>query len=439
MRRKKVLVLCHDTIGAKMAGPGIRYQNLADQIKRVAEVDLAVYADRTSTSTNSDILSVPKAGDSYKQIFDKYDVIFAQWLSGDMLAYAKAIGKVVIIDLYAPVPIEYLASLGFSSAEITAEKDLEFAGILETYKQYLSMGDFFVCSNERQRDFWIGFITASNQLHPTNFRQKLRMENIALCPMGISSTPPRVKSLELREKAGLKKDDFVMLWTGGIWDWFDAAVVIEAVKCLNNPKVKLVFMGTKHPNSEIVEMSESKSARSLSDKLGLTDNSVFFLDDWVPYEERAAYLKDADVAIYADKDSVETRFSHRTRVLDHIWAGLPTICSQGDYLSEVLNEKGMGIVVGERTSEAFAEAIVKAMKDPKLLNKIRANIARYQKSFTWEEQSKDLLAFIKNCELSNVTVQSISDSKPARPTPRHKKAVRRMKNSVKVLLGRIDV
>jgi glycosyltransferase involved in cell wall biosynthesis len=438
---KKVLVLCHDTLGDKIAGPGIRYLNLAKQIEKVASVTLGMFYNSKEVPSLPGVQPVKTVGDGYKNLFDKHGVLFAQWMSNDMLQYAYDTGKTIIFDLYAPVPIEYLASLEFATDKVSAEKDIIFESILENYKQYLSLGDYFVCSNERQRDFWLGYMTSLNIIRPTNFKEFIKTDRIGLCPMGISSVPPSSKKLELRKRASLGKDDFVLLWTGGIWDWFDAQVVIRAVKKLNNPRVKLVFMGTQHPNTKVYkkEMPESLAARQLAKDLKVADKSVIFLDGWVDYDDRASYLLDADAAIYADKESTETRFSHRTRVLDHIWAGLPTICSEGDYLSEELGKRNMAITVPERSSDEFAKAIDKAVESPDLLSAMRVNIAKQAKDFTWDELTKELLEFIKNAEPKPKRAQLDSAGMPSRPVSRQAVMTRRVKNSIKVLLGMVDV
>jgi glycosyltransferase involved in cell wall biosynthesis len=391
----RVLVLCHDVIGGKMAGPGIRYSNVHATLADLFSSTLAVFSDGSEKSNVNGLVGVPKQGEAFKAVFDEHDVIFAQWLSSEMLDYAHSTGKTVIIDLYAPVPIEYLASLEFSSSRPTPGQDTIFAGIIETYSKYLSTASFFVCSNERQKDFWIGYITANGFLRPSNFGKSNLINRFAIAPMGISSQAPKVKKLMLREKLGLAKDDFVLLWTGGIWDWFDAQVVIRAVAKVNDPKVKLVFLGTKHPNDIYKEeMSESTAARGLSQELGLVGEKVFFMDGWVPYEERAAYFMDADVAIYADKESLETRFSHRTRVLDHIWTELPTICSRGDYMADLIDKYGFGLTIENRTPNDFAAAISKLFKDKRLLAEIGDNLKSNKHLFTWENTLKPLTQYI---------------------------------------------
>ncbi len=425
-------MLCHDTVGDKMAGPGIRYVNIAQQLQKVAAAKLGVFSENENGPRKDGLVQVSKSGDGYKKIFDRYDVLFAQWLSGEMLQYARQTGKTIVFDLYAPVPIEYLASISFSSAELTSDKDIEFSGIIETYSNYLAQGDFFVCSNERQRDFWLGYSLANGLVKPTNFSKQDLLKRFAIGPMGISSQPPKRTDLKLRSALNIKPDDYVLLWTGGIWDWFDAQVIIRAVDKLANPKIKLVFLGTKHPN-EIYkeEMSESILARQLVDKLGLLDKSVYFKDGWVPYNERAAYFLDADAAIYADKESLEARFSHRTRVLDHIWTGLPTICNSGDYMAEVIEKYGFGLVVRDRTADAFVAAINDLSKNQKLIADIKKNISRNKHLFTWENTLAPLVEFVG--ELKNGSSQT---TKPAlvNPLATKIKLRRRVRRAAKMLI-----
>lgn len=440
-RTKRVLILSHDTIGEKMAGPGIRYKNIADQISSVAKVTLALLSN-SSVTEKTQFRHIKATGDSYKQLFDQHDIIFAQWLSREMLNYAKSRGKAIIIDLYAPVPIEYIASLGFAGKKILPQKDVEFSGILETYGQYLEKADLLVCSNERQRDFWIGFMVGLNILKPSNFDKDPKLNRIILCPMGIPTTPPHTNKLKMRKHLNIRNDEFVLLWTGGIWDWFDAKVIIRAVKRLDDPHIKLVFMGTKHPNTAVYidEMNESKQARALAKKLGLVGKSVFFLDGWVPYKERASYLMDADIAIHADKESVETRFSHRTRVLDNIWAGLPTICNKGDYLSDLIEKSEMGLVVNTRSAEAFAGAIKKAYENPELLHQIKNNIQHARASFTWRKTTSDLLEFIERYGVEQVVQDDKLHHVPHQKFINYSSVIKkRIKNAVKVLIGRVNV
>src|SRR6185295_17244970 len=57
---------------------------------------------------------------------------------------------------------------------------------------------------------------------------------------------------------------------------------------------------------------------------------VHFVDEWVAYEARGAWLLDADLAVSAHKPSLEAELAFRTRLLDCLWAALPAACTSGD-------------------------------------------------------------------------------------------------------------
>lgn len=439
MKKLRVLILCHDVIGSSMAGPGIRYKYIASTLSDNFSVTLGIFSQDTSNTGSSDIAVINSEGDSFKKWFDNADVIFAQWLSNDMITYAQSAGRIVIFDLYAPVPIEYLASLEFSSKPTTKEQDAEFEAILDMYNRYLSVGQLFTCSNERQRDFWIGYLTANRILGPSNFKDANIFNRFVICPMGVDEKAPQPKKLLLRESVkGIKEDDFVLLWTGGIWDWFDAQVVIRAMALLKKEsRIKLVFLGTRHPNKIYKDESfETKQARELAKNLKLVNKSVFFLDGWVPYDQRAAYFKDADAAIYADKESLETRFSHRTRVLDHFWTELPTICSRGDYMSSLIERQNLGIVVNERTPEEFAEAIQTLSDNSTTYEQIKVHLHEHRNDLVWSKTLEPLVDYLSRLDVSATkrAILARAHEEHTFPKPPPHGLKRRVRLSIKMLL-----
>ncbi|HEX9153661.1 MAG TPA: glycosyltransferase [Candidatus Saccharimonadales bacterium] len=430
--RKKILVICHDIVGKNMAGPGMRYTHVAEVLSKKFDVTLAVLTEANKGS--DEIVVIDPSEDGYQKYFDGTDYIFAQWLSDPMIDYAKSKGKLIAFDLYAPVPIEYLASLEFSSEAVKSEKDDEFNVIIAMYNHYFEMGDVFTCSNERQRDFWTGYITANGIFKPSNFKQRQTLDNLLICPMG-TSVGPIPKKMRLRNSIkGINKDDFVMVWTGGIWDWFDGRLVVDAMARVNDPTIKLVFLGNKHPNSIYKkETAETTATRKRAAELGLTNKTIFFLDGWIPYNERAAYFMDSDAAIYADRKSLETRFSHRTRVLDHFWMEIPTICTEGDYMSEAIAKNELGVVVKERTPEAFANAILSLKSDPKRYKQIKQNLHQHKKDFTWEKTLQPLVDFLLSKKNATIRTIPLHTSGPVAP-PTKISIKRRLRLSAKMLL-----
>ena len=85
----------------------------------------------------------------------------------------------------------------------------------------------------------------------------------------------------------ITEKDFVLLWGGGVWDWFDPLTVIKAVEQLSQKRddIKLVFMGIKSPNPKVPLMQMAVKSQALAAELGVLNKSVFFSEQWIPYEQ----------------------------------------------------------------------------------------------------------------------------------------------------------
>ena len=150
----------------------------------------------------------------------------------------------------------------------------------------------------------------------------------------------------------------MLLWAGSLLDWQDPLTLIRAVATLaaRRPDVKLFFMGTKHPNPLVAPMRVVEESRALARDLGVLDRHVFF-NDWVPYEQRARYLAEADLGVSTHREHLETHFAFRTRMLDYVWAGLPIVCTRGDVFADLVAARGLGAAVPPGDVDALAQAI----------------------------------------------------------------------------------
>jgi glycosyltransferase involved in cell wall biosynthesis len=84
---------------------------------------------------------------------------------------------------------------------------------------------------------------------------------------------------------------------------------------------------------------------------------VIFHHDWVPYDERADWLLDANCAISTHLDHLETRFAYRSRLVDCFWAGLPVVCTTGDALALRIERDGLGATAPPGDDAALANAL----------------------------------------------------------------------------------
>lgn len=415
-----------------MAGPGIRYHFMAEYLSKDFSVCVGFFSPENLPDDDFKKSYEVRSIDAFEfeADFSEFDYVVALWLSDSMMHFCNTKKIVVVFDMYAPVPVENLALNLFSSGTISKDKDSEYINSLRMYRKFFENGDLFIYSNSRQRDYWIGYIFGALQILPSTYAKRPAYDQFIEAPMGIDNHQilKHTKNVMRGVIDGISEKDTIVIWTGGIWDWFDGVTPIEAMSLLANmgrEDIKLVFLGTQHPNATVPKMSEVSRSRETADRLGLLGKNVFFLEGWVGYEDRINYLLEADVAIYCHKPSIETEFSHRTRVLDHFLASIPTIGTRGDYLGEVIERTGMGIMIEPNNSEALANAIVDASKTDSV-KWYKDNIKKNRDTFAWENTLEPLRKYLlSNPEkmtqtyknTSSLSGKTLEKIKKAIPTP----------------------
>ncbi|MDO8691835.1 MAG: glycosyltransferase family 4 protein [Dehalococcoidia bacterium] len=391
----RVLVISHDVVGSRMAGPGIRYWEIAGALSRRHETTLACPNQTDLEGRGFQLTSYRREDpESLRELAEKAQIIVVCGDTLERFPWLRESDKPIVVDLYDPFILENLEmDRSLSAGEQSGRQE---SG-LRVMKGLIEAGDFFLCANQRQRDFWLGMLAAWGRLTPEVYQADPSLEFlIAEVPFGLPSDPPhRTKQVLKGVWPGIGPEDKVVLWGGGLWDWLDPVTAVQAMKWVNSRRddVRLFFMGTRHPNRESVpEMKVAIEARRLSEQLGLLDRQVFF-NEWVPYHERADYLLEADLGISLHLDLVETRFSSRTRLLDCFWAGLPVVVTGGDPLAERVNAKGLGLVVGYRDIEGAGSAILRLLERPRLKEELSPGFQDVASSLRWDSVCEPLLRF----------------------------------------------
>lgn len=386
-RRKRVLVVSNDHVGSSMAGPGIRYFHFARELARRFDVTLLVPNDCDVTADGVTIRrSAGLSLGALTRLARAFDAVVAQDLSPRLMWRLARSRTRVVYDLYDPYPMENLGA--FAAAGRTGrfdEVEYRMGAVLQAIA--LATGDAFVCASERQRDLWLGSLSALERL---DFRRYVGDEALRdvvdVVPFGVEEEPPRPAAGALKGVVeGIGPDDRVLLWGGGVWNWLDPLTPIRAVAQLAERRddVKLYFLGLARPSPEMAHTAMARQAVELAERLGVRDRSVFFNFGWVPYAERAAYLCDADLGISAHLDTVEARFAFRTRVVDYLWAGLPVVATEGDALAELVHERGLGRAVPHGDADAWAAAIEELLDDEGARSAAREHVEQVRDELAW--------------------------------------------------------
>jgi GT2 family glycosyltransferase len=392
--RRRVLIATGDVLEPKMAGPAIRAWHMATNLAEEHDVTLVTTLRCNLSSSKFDVQLVDDAG--LRELVARSEIVIFQ---GNLMAQHPVLEKtqnVVVADIYDPFHLEVLEQARGLSA-----LDRRFAtrSSKDVLNQQLMRGDFFLCASEKQRDFWLGQLAAVGRVNPATYDEHENLDSlIAVVPFGVGDEPPRHTRPVLKGVVpGIGPDDKVILWGGGVYNWFDPLTLLRAVDKLRRrvPNVRLYFLGVKHPNPHVGEMRMAVESRQLAQDLGLTDSHVFFNEDWVPYEERQDYLLESDIGVSTHFDHIETAFSFRTRILDYFWAGLPVVATAGDSLAALIESATAGVTVPAGDVDALEAALHQLLDD----EEFRRNCARASqelaKELAWSKVLRPILEFCR--------------------------------------------
>jgi hypothetical protein len=382
-----------DPVGKLMAGPGIRYHNLATELARSFAVTLVAPGEGIADSAYAfrPAESVRKPADL------EADVVVAQSLPLGVVRGLRRSGARLILDLYAPALVEAAAHLAEERAG--EQPRIGYDEVVATTRVALELGDAFLCASERQRDHWLGALAALGRLTPETYADDPSLRSlVAVVPFGLEPTSPDGGSPVVKGVLpGIAGSDRLLLWGGGIWNWFDPLTVIRAVARLSERRndVKLLFLGAGHPSAAVDTMAMADRARALARELGLEGRSVFFNHAWVPYDERLRWFAEADIGVSAHSDSFEARLAFRTRLLDHIASGTPLVATAGDVLADLAESRGMGRSVAPGDVDGWTAALTELLDDDRAYAAARAGVVAARDEFAWSRVALPLSELIE--------------------------------------------
>jgi glycosyltransferase involved in cell wall biosynthesis len=185
------------------------------------------------------------------------------------------------------------------------------------------------------------------------FAHNLRLrgiKNVEVIPNGADVTVfEPINKNKVRKKLGISPDDFVVVYTGIIGDYYRLDVVVRALAKLEGDlrdKVKLLLIGDGPDVPEVMKITR---------ELGL-ENTVNYLGTQ-KIEELSEIVAASDVSIvpgFYAKGQVAVKFFESSA------CGIPTISitPEDSLLAKVINEEEIGINLPSMSEDALAKAIL---------------------------------------------------------------------------------
>jgi glycosyltransferase involved in cell wall biosynthesis len=389
----RVLIVSHDVVEERMAGPAIRCWEMARALGHEFSTTLAVPNQTSLQGEGFDLITYD--AERLRRLSKQADLIVVSGCLLLLYPFLKSPGVPLVVDLYDPFHLENLQLL---AGEGMAERLRDHDALLGALRDQAEAGDFFLCASERQRDFWMGVLSAWNRINPYTYSDDPSLRHlIDVVPFGLPEKPPQHTRQVLKDiHPGIKTGDQVILWNGGIYDWLDPLTAIKATAEVHqtHPHARLFFMGTRHPNPLVSSMEMVDRAVALAEELSLRDRVVFF-NDWVPYAERGNYLLEADIGLSLHLDHLETHFAFRTRLLDCMWAGLPMVVTAGDTIADTVKEYELGHVVGIGDVSEIAKAIRALLDAPQTRASLAKEFQKAAAQFQWKQVTQPLVRFAR--------------------------------------------
>ncbi|MEM9290102.1 MAG: glycosyltransferase family 4 protein [Acidobacteriota bacterium] len=378
----RIALLCSEPLRHRMAGIGIRYLEIARRLPALAGVEVVV----VTPGEPEEVPSLPEGasvrpfrrGSLAADLADCDAAVSQGQLANDLVLECPQLP--VAIDLYDPWLVEnlhYVESLGLDP----------YRNDHATWVLQLSRGDFFLCSCEEQRLFYLGWLNALGRVHPHNLAQDPDLaELIATVPFGV---PPQIEA----HRPLLPPSERKRLLFGGLYDWYDPFTLLEAGARLRREgrgDFEVLFIRNPNPGSTPQRLLEAVEA------FRRREGDWIQLLDWTPAERRYDLLRDVDALVAPHRPSLETRLSLRTRFLDALAAGCPAVTSEGGAMSRMLLSHGAGWVAPPGDSAALAGILTEVLDDSAAVESRRSAGYRLLDSFRWETVLQPLVRFCRD-------------------------------------------
>ncbi len=372
-----------------MAGPGIRYARLAQALAAHVETVLAApegsetlpgapFEQHTFQRGRWDTLApaLARAG----------VVVAPPDIAGEFPQLPES-GACVAIDGYNPLMAEWLSTRTDVDGWRVRRAQLQ--------AQFVA-GDFYLCASERQRDWWLGLLEAHGRINPVTIADDRSLRKlIDVVPYGLTPSAaerprtPMIKGVW----PGVSTDDRLLVWGGGLWLWLDPLTAIHAAAkvAAREPRLRLAFPGTRHPNPDLAALpTHLDAARALSARLGILNTHVLF-GDWMPYDRWPDVLAETDVALSLHHDTFETRLAFRSRMLEYFGARVPVVATRGDATAELIERYALGETVPESDPDAVAAAIERLLHTPRAA--FEPGWQDIQRAYSWDQAAQPLIRY----------------------------------------------
>nr|MBU1327986.1 glycosyltransferase [Candidatus Omnitrophota bacterium] len=345
----------------RISGPGIRtWQFVKPLVEDNHNVCLIAMRDRGSYFKDKKSLLFKKKKFSYYSFDEKkfMDMRLIQRLH-DVFHPDCIVSISSFLPSLAAIKVKNACPLWFDRGDIMAEAQLKsFNDMDDTIpkdfyfleKAVLSRGDKFSTVSSPQKYSTIGRLGAMSRLS----RRTLGYEFVSVIPCGIDNDPVVKKGAFLRDKH-IKRDDFVVLWSGGYNTWVDIDTLFKGISYAmkKNRSIKFVSTGGSIDSQDDLTYNRFLSLINKSEF-----KSRFIMLGWVAAKKLPVIYAESNLGINVDKNCYETLLGSRHRLMDWMKSGLPFITTTPSEITRLLCDNNLAFTFTAGDSKSLASKIL---------------------------------------------------------------------------------
>ncbi len=372
----------------KIEGSGQRFFGLAKGLQKNGITNITIAVGNIYPLDVEEVSGIKvfnyDFNDDFERKLSEYDTIIFNYTIHGSAFIASHLPKdtQVIIDAYGPAYIENLAR---NPDDLIGTYIGNLAAVNDVFNTVMRRGDYFLYANDSQEKFYTGVLSTLGVINQYSYHTK----RLLCVPFGIDLPDKKQSYTNPYLELGIKNDDFILLWFGGLYPWFDITKILYTLKNNKNKNIKFVIVGGNNPQNQHPDFVKHYHNTIDYIKNNNLEDQITLID-WVDYDTRRKYYEYADLIISLNRASHENVYSWRTRVMDYVGNTTPLITNGGDPLSEELIDIGAAFRIDEANENSIQDVIKNLVKNKSLLSNASVQMQKIQPKYYWENVTKEL-------------------------------------------------
>lgn len=192
---------------------------------------------------------------------------------------------------------------------------------------------------------------------------------------------------ECREKFGLPLDKNIVLYTGHLYKWKGARVLLETATRFSD--YLFVFVGGTEKDIKVFKSEIRNLPAGEADP-----KSEIRVVGHRPHVEIPYWLKAADVLVLPNSatEKISSHYTSPMKLFEYMASGVPIVASDLPSIREVLNEQN-SVLVKPDNPEALAQGIETVLKNKGQTDKIAEKAKLDSTGYDWNERVKHIKIF----------------------------------------------